>query len=53
MIALSDRENYELNDKKGVLFNIWRLLRGTPDIWLWFAITVATCVAGGKLTSFR
>jgi ATP-binding cassette, subfamily B (MDR/TAP), member 1 len=53
MIALSDRENYELNDKKGVLFNIWKLLRGTPDIWLWFAITVATCVAGGKLTPFR
>lgn len=48
MTALKDRENHDLYDEAGIIRNIWKLLRGTPDLWLWFAVTSATCVAGGK-----
>jgi ATP-binding cassette subfamily B (MDR/TAP) protein 1 len=46
--VLNDREDYELYEKTGIVHNIWKLLRGTPDIWLWFAVTIATCIGGGK-----
>lgn len=46
--AAETRENHDLYPKTGIIRNIWKLLKRTPDIWLWFAITVATCVAGGK-----
>lgn len=48
LTGLKDRENHDLYEKRGVILNIWRLLRGTPDIWLWFAVTVGTCIAGGE-----
>lgn len=48
MYALKDREDYELYEKSGIIHNIWKLLRGTPDLWVWFAITLATCIGGGE-----
>lgn len=46
--ALKDRENHDLYDKSGIIRNIWKLIRTTPELWLCFAGTLATCVAGGK-----
>ncbi|KFA70912.1 hypothetical protein S40288_10162 [Stachybotrys chartarum IBT 40288] len=44
-----NRENYELYEKSGVIHNIWKLVVGAPDLWMWFAITTATCVAGAAV----
>lgn len=48
LVGLKDRDDYDVYEKKGVIHNIWKLLRGTPDIWLWFAVSTATCIAGGE-----
>ncbi|KAL4911225.1 hypothetical protein BDW74DRAFT_184667 [Aspergillus multicolor] len=47
--TLKDREDYEMYEKIGIIHSIWKLLRGTPEIWLWFAITTATCIAGAAV----
>lgn len=47
-MALKDREDHDLYKRSGIIRNIWKLLRGTPDLWLWFAVTTATCIAGGE-----
>ncbi|KAL4995083.1 P-loop containing nucleoside triphosphate hydrolase protein [Aspergillus recurvatus] len=49
LAALENREDYKSYGKIGTIHNIWKLLRGTPEIWLWFAITTATCVAGAAV----
>lgn len=49
VVTSNDKANYELYEKAGIIRNIWKLLSGTPDIWLWFAITIATCTGGGEL----
>ncbi|KAL4948435.1 P-loop containing nucleoside triphosphate hydrolase protein [Aspergillus filifer] len=49
MSIVNDLENHELYDKEGVVINIWKLLRGTPELWVWFAITLATCIAGAAV----
>lgn len=48
LAALKDREDHDLYEKTGIIRSIWKLLRGTPDIWLWFAVTIATCIGGGE-----
>lgn len=48
LAALKDREDHSLFKKTGIIRSVWKLLRGTPDIWLWFAITVGTCIGGGE-----
>lgn len=48
LATLKDREDYDLYEKTGIIRSIWKLLRGTPDIWLWFAVTIATCIGGGE-----
>lgn len=50
LAALKDRENHDLYEKMGIIRNIWELLAGTPEIWRWFAVTAATCIAGGEWT---
>lgn len=47
LATLKDREDYELFEKSGIIHNIWKLLKGTPEIWFWFTVTMATCIAGG------
>ncbi|GMG07384.1 unnamed protein product [Aspergillus oryzae] len=47
LAALSNPEDHDLYDKTDIIRNIWKLLRGTRDIWLWFAVTIATCIGGG------
>ncbi|OJJ00274.1 hypothetical protein ASPVEDRAFT_189111 [Aspergillus versicolor CBS 583.65] len=49
MAALKDRENHDLYDKSGIIRNIWKLIRTTPELWLCFAGTLATCVAGAAV----
>lgn len=46
--ALKDREDHDLYEKAGIIRNIWKLLVGTPDIWLWFAVAITTCIGGGE-----
>lgn len=53
LAALRDREDYDLYEKNGIIHSIWKLLRATPDIWLWFAVTIATCIGGGKRSRLR
>lgn len=43
-----DREDYELYKKSGIVHNIWKFVVGSPDLRVWYAITTATCVAGGE-----
>ncbi|OGM48192.1 ABC multidrug transporter [Aspergillus bombycis] len=44
--ATKDREEHDLYEKTGIVYNAWKLLRGTRDIRLWFAVTVAACMGG-------
>ncbi|KAL4881827.1 P-loop containing nucleoside triphosphate hydrolase protein [Aspergillus karnatakaensis] len=47
--SLKDREDHDLYAKSGVIRNIWKLLRVTPEIWTWFGITLVTCTAGAAV----
>ncbi|QKX55415.1 uncharacterized protein TRUGW13939_02508 [Talaromyces rugulosus] len=49
LATLKDRENHDFNEKTGIIHSIWKLLRGSPEIWLWFAITTVTCIAGAAV----
>ncbi|KAE8416741.1 P-loop containing nucleoside triphosphate hydrolase protein [Aspergillus pseudocaelatus] len=49
LAALRNREEYDLSEKTDVIHNIWKLLKGTQDIWLWFAVTIATCIGGAAV----
>lgn len=53
LAALRNQEDYDLCEKTDVIHNIWKLLRGTQDIWLWFAVTIATCIGGGEWSRLR
>lgn len=52
-LAAKDPEDHSLYEKTGIIHSIWKLLRGTPDIWPWFAVTIATCIGGGKWSRLR
>ncbi|KAL4795270.1 P-loop containing nucleoside triphosphate hydrolase protein [Aspergillus venezuelensis] len=47
--TLIDRENHELYEKRGIVLNILKHMRGTPELWVWFAVTLATCIAGAAV----
>ncbi|KAH1571385.1 hypothetical protein KXW39_009270 [Aspergillus fumigatus] len=47
--ALRDREDHSLYKKIGIIHNIWNLLRGMPELWIWFAVTMATCIGGAAV----
>ena len=47
-LHLKDREDHDLFEKSGILRNIWKLVKEAPELWLWFTIATATCVAGGE-----
>ncbi|KAK1147147.1 hypothetical protein N8T08_001886 [Aspergillus melleus] len=49
LAARKDREDHDLYEKTGIIRNIWKLLRATPEIWLWFGVTVATCIGGAAV----
>ncbi|KAL4785971.1 P-loop containing nucleoside triphosphate hydrolase protein [Aspergillus varians] len=49
LAELKDREDHELYEKTGIIRSIWKLLRGTPEIWLWFGVTIATCIGGAAV----
>ncbi|VUC28109.1 unnamed protein product [Clonostachys rosea] len=49
LMALKDREDYDLYEQSGIIVNVWKMLRGTPEIWLWFGLTVATCIGGAAV----
>lgn len=48
LAALKDREDHDMYEKTGIFRSIWKLLREMLEIWPWFAVTIATCVAGGE-----
>ncbi|KAE8309901.1 P-loop containing nucleoside triphosphate hydrolase protein [Aspergillus transmontanensis] len=49
LAAVRYLEDHDLYDKTDIIRNIWKLLRGTRDIWLWFAVTIATCIGGAVI----
>ncbi|EAW17072.1 ABC transporter ATP-binding protein [Aspergillus fischeri NRRL 181] len=49
LAALQDREDHSLYEKTGIIHNIWNLLRGMPELWIWFAVTMATCIGGAAV----
>ncbi|KAL4769338.1 P-loop containing nucleoside triphosphate hydrolase protein [Aspergillus nidulans var. acristatus] len=49
LAAPRDQGDYKLYGETGIIHNIWKLLIGTPEIWLWFAVTTATCIAGAAV----
>ncbi|PKS05475.1 hypothetical protein jhhlp_008852 [Lomentospora prolificans] len=49
LAPLRSREDHDMFDKGGVIRCVWRLLRSSPEIWLWFGVTVAVCVAGAAV----
>ncbi|KAH8429403.1 ABC transporter ATP-binding protein [Aspergillus melleus] len=49
LAARKDREDHDFYEKTGIIRNIWKLLRATPEIWLWFGVTVATCIGGAAV----
>ncbi|KAL4984248.1 P-loop containing nucleoside triphosphate hydrolase protein [Aspergillus falconensis] len=49
LAVLKNREDYQSYEKIGIIHNICELLRGTPEIWLRFAMTTATCIAGAAV----
>jgi ATP-binding cassette subfamily B (MDR/TAP) protein 1 len=46
--TLADREDHDLYDKSGLIYNIWKLLRSTPEIWGWFSFAFTLSIAGGE-----
>lgn len=42
------REDHDIYDKSGLVYNIWKLLRATPEIWGWFSFACALSFAGGE-----
>ncbi|CBF74724.1 hypothetical protein AN4091.2 [Aspergillus nidulans FGSC A4] len=49
LAALKDQEDYKLYGETGIIHNIWKLLTGTPGLWLWFVVTTATYIAGAAV----
>ncbi|KAH8651066.1 multidrug resistance protein 1, 2, 3 [Xylariales sp. PMI_506] len=49
LATLQHREDHDLYKKTNIIHNIWKLLKRTPDIWLWFTVSIATCVGGAAV----
>lgn len=44
---LGEREDFQASKQIGLLQSIWRLTRSTPELYLWYILAGAACVAGG------
>lgn len=48
VVKEKDPADHDSYAKSGIIYNIWKLLKKTPEIWFWFAVTVVACIAGGE-----
>jgi ATP-binding cassette subfamily B (MDR/TAP) protein 1 len=48
LAAPKDRCDHELYKKSGLVRNTLKLVSATPELRLWYLLTIATCVIGGK-----
>lgn len=46
--SLKDREDHDQYGKRGILYNIWRLVKTTPELRVHFAVIGAACIAAGE-----
>jgi ATP-binding cassette subfamily B (MDR/TAP) protein 1 len=53
LASLKDREDHELYKKRGLLYSIGRLVANTPELKIWYLVTLLACTAGGKYLSKR
>jgi ATP-binding cassette subfamily B (MDR/TAP) protein 1 len=48
LVAPKSHGDHDLHEKSGLIHNILKLVSATPELKLWYLLTVATCVLGGK-----
>lgn len=48
LAGLTSREDHAMHDNAGLIRNILRLVYATPELRLWYLLTVITCVLGGN-----
>lgn len=48
---LKDRGDYDKYNKSGLIRNICRLIRSTPQLSSWYLLSLCTCLGGGELLS--
>jgi len=49
-LDLKDREDYNLAPRTGVVHTVLRLVANTPELWTWYAVSLAGCVIGGEFS---
>ncbi|KAM5353374.1 hypothetical protein ACJ41O_000024 [Fusarium nematophilum] len=49
LLLLRDREDYDRSDKFGLIRNISRLARLTPQLVPWYIVSICTCIGGGAI----
>ncbi|GJN78259.1 hypothetical protein PLIIFM63780_001752 [Purpureocillium lilacinum] len=48
-LDLKDREDYTLAPRTGVVHTVLRLVANTPELWTWYAVSLAGCVVGAGM----
>jgi ATP-binding cassette subfamily B (MDR/TAP) protein 1 len=48
LAAPKDRRDHDLYKESGLIHNILKLVSATPELRLWYLLTIATCVLGGN-----
>ncbi|TQN63825.1 Leptomycin B resistance protein pmd1, partial [Colletotrichum shisoi] len=46
LLALQDRENYDLCKKTGLFHTIFKVAWSTPDMQVWYCVVIVACVVG-------
>ncbi|KAI8650841.1 hypothetical protein NCS57_01419000 [Fusarium keratoplasticum] len=49
LLLLRDREDYEKSPKSGLIRNIARLVRSTPQLVPWYILSLCTCIGGAAV----
>ncbi|KAJ3528005.1 hypothetical protein NM208_g10425 [Fusarium decemcellulare] len=49
LASLKDREDHDLYEKTGLIHSIWRLVLATPELRIWYLLTVIACTAGAAV----
>lgn len=49
LASLKDREDFENFKQRGLISTVVKLVSCTPDLRLWYLLTVVSCIIGGKL----
>ncbi|KAK6224273.1 ATP-binding cassette sub-family B member 5 [Colletotrichum tabaci] len=49
LLALQDRENYDLYKQTGIFHTIFKVARATPDMKVWYCVVLVACVIGAAV----